>query len=66
MIKAGTVVECINPLDKRLHLSKGMTYRVRLVVGGMVAVEDSLGAINALFQASRFKVADDQIWSAVA
>lgn len=66
MITAGKVVECIEAQDKRLHLSIGTTYRVRVVIGGMVAIEDNLGAINALFQATRFKLADDQIWTAAA
>lgn len=66
MIRAGQVVECVEAKDKRLHLSLGMTYRVRLVIGGMIAIEDLLGPINTLFQHSRFEVAKDQSWNSGA
>lgn len=62
MIRRGVVVECVQALDKRLHLSQGETYKVRQVIGSMVAVSDYLGPINTLFQANRFKVATDQRW----
>lgn len=62
MIRSGVVVECVQALDKRLHLSEGEVYKVRQVIGSMVSVSDYLGPINALFQINRFKVADDQKW----
>ena len=65
MIRAGQVVECVEAMDKRLYLSKGITYRVRVVIGGMVAVEDLLGPINTLFRADRFVVAKCQKWDPV-
>lgn len=63
MIKPGQVVVCVDALDKRLHLSQGETYKVRQVIGGMIAVKDYLGPINTLFQSRRFEIAKDQSWS---
>lgn len=60
MIKRGSVVVCVNAMDKRLHLSVGMDYRVNAVIGSMVSVSDRLGQINAMFQASRFELSPSQ------